>query len=73
MHDAEVCTDIHIQATEFAFMDAEVTGKKQVSRMCVAVGGFVVADHTNGTRLASTYWPGILRPPHVTDVLHQSH
>ena len=55
LHDAEVCTDIHIQATEFVFMDAEVTGKKRVSRLCVAVGGYVAADHTSGTdRVAFT-------------------
>jgi len=57
LHDAEVCTDIHIQATEFAFMGAEVTRKKQVSRLCVAVGGYVAADHTCGTRFPSIYLP----------------
>lgn len=69
LHDAEVCTDIHIQATEFVFMDAEVTGKKQVSRLCVAVGGYVAANHTSGTRLPSIYWPGILQPLHITNIL----
>jgi len=73
LHDAEVCTAIHIQATEFAFMDAEVTGKKQVSRLCVAVGGYVAADHTSGIRLRSIYWPVILQPPNITDVLYQSY
>jgi len=72
LHDADVSADFHIQATEFVFMDGEVTGKKQVSRLCVAVGGYVAADHTSGTRLPSIYWRGILQPPIITDILSSS-